>query len=128
MCLDTAESILSTSIVLPASFVVWLTALAHASTACQILSDSPSFIERFSPSAITAIRIVSLVNPGSVTVSSTGSGEVVSIGVGVGATGVTVGGGDTDGKMGSEHALATRSGTTSRTKSFEREIFAILQD
>ena len=72
-------------------------AAAHASTACQMLSDSPSLIEIFSSSAITAIRITSLVSPGSVDTSSTGSGEEISMGVGVGATGVTVGGGETVG-------------------------------
>tara|TARA_Y100001970_G_C13867040_1_gene667089 strand:- start:349 stop:750 length:402 start_codon:yes stop_codon:yes gene_type:complete len=103
-CLDTAESTRSTTIVLPANFVVWFIALAHASTPCHVLSASPSLIEEFPPSAITAIRIVSLVRPGSLTVSSTGEDEssTIGVGIGVGATGVTVGGGETDGTIGSE--------------------------
>ena len=73
-------------------------------------------IELFSPSAITAIRITSLVNPGSVDTSCTDSGEVVSTGVGVGATGVTVGGGETVGNTGSEQALAAMRDRASSAK------------
>ena len=50
------------------------------------------------------------------------------MGVGVGATGVTVGGGETVGNIGSEQALAARSDTAIATESLERKIFSIHQD
>jgi len=72
--------------------------------------------------------MLSLVNPGSLTTTSTGAGELVSAGVGVGATGVTVGGGETYGITGSEQALAPSRRARKIARYLNRIIFSTLQD